>query len=217
MLVALDYVTAALFVLIVLGGVMWLAGFSLFKFLKYLREELPSRPRSHARRHRKAKVVATLGPASSDQDTIRALFEAGADVFRFNFSHDTHQDHQARYDIVRRAGQGTGRPIAVLADLPGPKLRIGTFADGPIKPAAGASFGLDLDDKPGDQNRAGMPYPENFQALKPGVELLLDDGKVRLVVESCAPTHAVTRVVVPGTLSNRKGVSVIGALLPLSG
>jgi pyruvate kinase len=141
------------------------------------------------RRHRKAKIVATLGPASSDQNIIRALFEAGADVFRFNFSHGTHQDHQARYDIVHRVEQETGRPIAVLADLQGPS----------------ASFGLDLDDKPGDQNRVGMPRPEIFQALKPGVELLLDDGKVRLVVESCAPTHAITRVVVPGTLSDRRG------------
>ena len=168
------------------------------------------------RRHRKAKIVATLGPASSDEDTIRSLFEAGADVFRFNFSHGAHKDHQARYDIVRRIEQQTGRPIAVLADLQGPKLRIGTFADGPVKLAAGATFRFDLDDKPGDQNRVGMPHPEIFQALKPGVQLLLDDGKVRLVVETCGPTHAVTRVVVPGALSNRKGVSVVGAVLPLS-
>ncbi|MGB3743778.1 MAG: pyruvate kinase [Xanthobacteraceae bacterium] len=124
------------------------------------------------RRHRKGKIVATLGPASGDEDVIRALFEAEADVFRFNFSHDAHQDHQARYDIVRRVEQETGRPIAVLADLQGPKLRIGTFVDGPIKLAAGASFGLDLDDKPGNQNRVGMPHPEIFQSLKPSVELL---------------------------------------------
>jgi pyruvate kinase len=168
------------------------------------------------RRHRNAKIVATLDPASISDDVIRALFEAGADVFRFNFSHGTHQDHQARYDIVRKVEQETGRPTAVLADLQGPKLRIGTFADGPVKLAAGASFGLDLNDNPGNQNRVGMPHPEIFQALKPGVELLLDDGKVRLVVESCAPTHAMTRVVVAGALSNRKGVSVIGAVLPLS-
>ena len=124
------------------------------------------------RRHRKGKIVATLGPASGDEDEIRALFEAGADVFRSNFSHGAHQDHQARYDIVRRVEQETGRPIAVLADLQGPKLRIGTFADGPIKLVAGASFGLDLDDKPGNQNRVGMPHPEIFQSLKPSVELL---------------------------------------------
>jgi pyruvate kinase len=123
-------------------------------------------------RHRKGKIVATLGPASGDEDEIRALFEAGADVFRSNFSHGAHQDHQARYDIVRRVEQETGRPIAVLADLQGPKLRIGTFADGPIKLAARAPFGLDLDDKPGNQNRVGMPHPEIFQSLKPSVELL---------------------------------------------
>jgi pyruvate kinase len=168
------------------------------------------------RRYRKAKIVMTLGPASIEEDTIRALFEAGADAFRFNFNHGAHQDHPARYDIVRKVEQETGRPIAVLADLQGPKLRIGKFAEGRIKLAAGAAFAPDLDEKPGDQNRVGMPHPEIFQALKPGVGLLLDDGKVCLVAESCAPTHAVTRGVVTGALSNRKGVSVIGARLPLS-
>jgi pyruvate kinase len=124
------------------------------------------------RRHRKAKIVAPLGPTSSDEDIIRALFEAGADVFRFNFSHAAQQDHPARYDIVRWAEHETERPIAVLADQQGPKLRIGTFADGRIKLAAGASFDVDLDDKSGDQNRVGMPHPEIFQAVKPGVKLL---------------------------------------------
>ena len=99
------------------------------------------------RRYRKAKIVATLGSARSDEDTIRALFEAGADAFRFNFSHGAHRDQQARYDIVRKVEQETGRPIAVLADLQGPKLGIGKFADGLIKLAAGASFDLDLDDE----------------------------------------------------------------------
>ena len=123
------------------------------------------------RRYRKAKIVMTLGPASSEEDTIRALFEAGADAFRFNFSYGAHQDHRARYDIVRKVEQETGRTIAVLADLWGPKLRIGKFADGLIKLAAGAPFDPDLDEKPGDQNRVGMPHPEIFQALKPGVGL----------------------------------------------
>ncbi len=119
-------------------------------------------------RHRKAKIVATLGPASSSPETIRTLFEVGADVFRFNFSHGTHEDHQARYDIVRALERETGRPIAVLADLQGPKLRVGTFAEGPIKLRAGELFRLDLDETPGDQHRVGMPHPEIFQALKPG-------------------------------------------------
>src|SRR5438270_1423182 len=167
-------------------------------------------------RHRKAKIVATLGPASSSPEIIRTLFEVGADVFRFNFSHGTHEDHQARYDIVRALERETGRPIAVLADLQGPKLRVGTFAEGPIKLRAGESFRLDLDETPGDQHRVGMPHPEIFQALKPGVELLLDDGKVRLVVESCGPDWAETNIAVGGPLSERKGVTVIGAVLPLS-
>jgi pyruvate kinase len=168
------------------------------------------------RRHRKAKIVATLGPASSSAELVRALFEVGADVFRFNFSHGTHEDHQARYDIVRGLERETGRPVAVLADLQGPKLRVGTFAEGPIRLGVGESFRLDLDETPGDRRRVGMPHPEIFEALKPGVELLLDDGKVRLVVESCGASHAVTRVAVGGALSNRKGVSVVGAVLPLS-
>ena len=169
------------------------------------------------RRTRKAKIVATLGPASSSQAAIRALFEAGADVFRFNFSHGTHEDHQARYENVRAVERETGRPIAVLIDLQGPKLRVGAFAGGRVTLQTGARFRLDLDTAtPGDDSRVGMPHPEVFLALLPGVELLLDDGKVRLVVEACAPGHAETRVAVGGALSDRKGVSVIGAVLPLS-
>src|SRR5580693_6240924 len=144
------------------------------------------------RRHRKGKIVATLGPASGDEDVIRALFEAAADVFGFNFSHGAHQDHQARYDIVRRVERETGRPIAVLADLQGPKLRIGTFADGPIKLAAGALFGLDLDDKPGNQNRVGMPHPEIFQSLKPSVELLAGSMPLVWVCARSSPTSPTT-------------------------
>jgi len=143
------------------------------------------------RRHRKGKIVATLGPASGDEDEIRALFER-ADVFRSNFSHGAHQDHQARYDIVRRVERETGRPIAVLADLQGPKLRIGTFADGPIKLAAGASFGLDLDDKPGNQNRVGIPHPEIFQSLKPSVELLARSMPLVWVCARSSPTSPTT-------------------------
>jgi pyruvate kinase len=169
------------------------------------------------RRTRKAKIVATLGPASSSQAAIRALFEAGADVFRFNFSHGTHEDHQARYEHVRAVERETGRPIAVLIDLQGPKLRVGAFAGGRVTLQTGAAFRLDLDTAtPGDDRRVGMPHPEVFLALLPGVELLLDDGKVRLIVEACGPGHAETRVAVGGALSDRKGVSVIGAVLPLS-
>ncbi|HYZ23742.1 MAG TPA: pyruvate kinase [Rhodopila sp.] len=168
------------------------------------------------KRHRKTKIVATLGPASSCKETIRALFDAGADVFRFNFSHGSHDDHQRRYDAVRDVERETGRPITVLADLQGPKLRVGTFAEGRITLPAGAHFRLDMDRSPGDATRVGMPHPEVFAALAPGVELLLDDGKIRLVVDSCGPAHADTRVVIGGRLSDRKGVSVVGAVLPVS-
>src|SRR3954463_11567257 len=168
------------------------------------------------RRHRNAKILATLGPASSSPEVIRALFEAGADVFRLNFSHGTHEDHKKRYDLIRRIEQETGRPIGVLVDLQGPKLRVSAFANGRITLRPGETFGLDLDGGPGTKERVSMPHPEVFQALAPGVELLLDDGKIRLAVESCGKGHAQTRVLIGGPLSDRKGVSVVGAVLPLS-
>ncbi|HYZ34452.1 MAG TPA: pyruvate kinase [Crenalkalicoccus sp.] len=168
------------------------------------------------RRHRNAKIVATLGPASSSPEVIRGLFEAGADVFRLNFSHGTHEDHRKRFDAIRALEREAGRPIGVLADLQGPKLRVGAFAAGRVELATGAGFGLDLDSGPGDERRVSLPHPEIFAALAPGVQLLLDDGKVRLEVESCGPRQARTRVVVGGPLSDRKGVSVVGAVLPLS-
>jgi pyruvate kinase len=169
------------------------------------------------RRRRNAKIVATLGPVSSSPEMIRALFEAGADVFRLNFSHGTHEDHKRLYDLIRAVEEDVGRPIGVLADLQGPKLRVGTFTAGRVDLATGAEFALDLDGgTPGDEQRVGLPHPEVFAALAPGVELLLDDGKVRLEVLSCGPDRARTRVVVGGPLSDRKGVSVVGAVLPLS-
>jgi len=168
------------------------------------------------RRRRSAKIVATLGPSSSDPDQIRALFQAGVDVFRLNFSHGTHDDHRARFAAIRRLESATGRPIGILADLQGPKLRLGTFAEGPIELAAGAPFHLDLDRQAGDEHRAPLPHPEIFEALQPGTELLLDDGKVRLEVETCGSSFADTRCLVGGTLSDRKGVNVPNAVLPLS-
>jgi pyruvate kinase len=168
------------------------------------------------RRLRHAKIVATLGPASSDLGTIRALFDAGADVFRLNFSHGSHAQHQERLDLIRRVERETGRPIGVLLDLQGPKLRVGTFAAGPIRLEAGAAFRLDLDLAPGDERRASLPHPEIFAALKADTDLLIDDGKIRLRVESRGPDFAATRVVAGGVLSERKGVNVPDVLLPLS-
>jgi pyruvate kinase len=168
------------------------------------------------RRHRNAKIVATLGPASSSPEMIRSLFEAGADVFRLNFSHGTREDHKKRYDLIRAIERDTERPIGVLADLQGPKLRLGTFSEGRVTLKIGDAFDIDLDGGPGDQKRVSLPHPEIFQALSAGIQLLLDDGKVRLEVQSCSPRQARTKVLVGGALSDRKGVSVVGAVLPLS-
>ncbi len=168
------------------------------------------------RRNRNAKIVATLGPASSSEDMIRRLFVAGVDVFRLNFSHGTHAEHQARYDAVRRVEAEFQRPIAILIDLQGPKLRVGKFAGGSVQLEAGAAFRLDLDPTEGDARRVSLPHPEIFAALEPGASLLLDDGKMELKVEDFSASHANTRVVVGGKLSDRKGVNVPGVVLPIS-
>jgi len=168
------------------------------------------------RRQRHAKIVATLGPASSSEAMIRALFVAGADVFRLNFSHGTHEQHRERLDLIRKVEREVGRPIGVLADMQGPKLRVGTFANGPVNLVPGSAFRLDLDGTPGDATRASLPHPEIFAALKPGANLLLDDGKLRLQVKRCGKDFADTEVVFGGPLSERKGVNVPDVVLPLS-
>jgi pyruvate kinase len=168
------------------------------------------------RRNRNAKIVATLGPASSSEDVIRRLFVAGVDMFRFNFSHGSHEEHKERLDIVRRVGREFSRPIGVLGDLQGPKLRVGTFAEGSITLEPEATFRLDLDPAPGDVHRVNLPHPEIFAALRRDATLLLDDGKLALRVEEFGPDHAITRVMVGGRLSDRKGVNVPTVLLPIS-
>jgi len=168
-------------------------------------------------RNRKAKIVATLGPATPERAGIEALFNAGVDVFRLNFSHGSHADHQARAQIIRDLERTSGRPIGILLDLQGPKLRVGTFANGSVQLEAGQSFELDLlRDLAGDATRVALPHPEIFAALKVGSELLLDDGRLRLCVERCDKQSATTRVINGGPLSDRKGVNVPDVLLPLS-
>lgn len=168
------------------------------------------------RRHRKVKIVATLGPSSSDYATIKALFEAGADVFRLNMSHGTHAEQKDRFDLIRKIEDELGRPIAVLADLQGPKLRVGVFANGPHDLAIGDAFRFDLDATPGDATRVQLPHPEIFAALEDGSELLVNDGKIRLKVEKHGADFADCRVTVGGAISNRKGVNVPDVLLPLA-
>ncbi|MFC7333599.1 pyruvate kinase [Rhodocista pekingensis] len=167
-------------------------------------------------RERLTKIVATLGPASSTPEMIRTLFDAGADVFRLNFSHGRQEDHAERLRAIRAIEAEVGRPVCVMADLQGPKLRIGTFRDGPVPIAPGQRFRLDLSPEPGDGTRVGLPHPEIFQAIAKGTDLLIDDGKVRLKVLSCGDDHADTEVLSGTRLSDRKGVNVPNAVLPLS-
>jgi pyruvate kinase len=168
------------------------------------------------RRQRNVKVVATLGPSTTSYEQIRALDEAGAVVFRLNFSHGEHAEHAARMEIIRHIEQEFGRPIGVMADMQGPKLRVGRFENGKVTLNEGDKFTLDLDPSLGDSSRVQLPHKEILQALEPGVALLLDDGRIRLNVMECSSDGAETEVVVGGTLSDRKGVNVPGVILPLS-
>ena len=169
------------------------------------------------KRDRNVKIVATLGPASDGEHMIRKLFEAGADVFRLNMSHGSHEEIRARHAAIRKVERDIGRPIAILADLQGPKLRCGVFVnDEGHTLKNGASFRFDLDATPGDARRVNLPHPEIFAALEPGAGLLVNDGKVRLRVDDCGPDFADCTVIAGGPVSNRKGVNVPDVVLPLA-
>jgi pyruvate kinase len=168
------------------------------------------------RRQRRAKIVATIGPASSDAAMIARLFAAGVDVFRINMSHTSQDRMRELIAMIRGIERDTGRPIGILVDLQGPKLRLGTFIGGAATVANGASFVLDSDPSPGDSTRAYLPHPEIFNAVAPGHTLLIDDGKVRLTVTETDAKRMVTRVEVGGKLSDRKGVSLPETTIPFS-
>jgi len=168
------------------------------------------------RRFRNVKIVATLGPASSDYETIRALHEAGADVFRLNMSHGDHEEIRERHAIIRQVEKDLNNPVGILADLQGPKLRVGVFANEAEELENGAAFRLDLDDTPGDVTRVCLPHREIFAALEVGTTLLVNDGKIRLKVTACGPDFADTEVIAGGTISNRKGVNVPDVVLPVA-
>lgn len=168
------------------------------------------------RRLRSVKILATLGPASDDYEMIHALFVAGADAFRLNMSHGEHSEIRARLEIIRQIEKDTGRPIAILADLQGPKLRCGKFRNGKEKLKAGQKFRMDLDPAEGDKTRVCLPHKEIFDALEPETSLLVNDGKIRLTVDDCGKDFANCTVVVGGTISNRKGVNVPDVVLPLA-
>ena len=160
------------------------------------------------RRQRRTKIVATLGPASSEPAQIARLFEAGADVFRINMSHTPPDRMRALVRAIRDVETDHGRPIAVLVDLQGPKLRIGAFASDAVTLTKGAQFALDADAAPGTAERVHLPHPEILAALEPGHTLLLDDGKIRLTAVETSRERALTRVEVGGKLTARKGVSL---------
>jgi pyruvate kinase len=165
---------------------------------------------------RRTKIVATLGPASDTEKMILDLVRAGVNVFRLNFSHGTHQEHQQRVEMIRNVEQTVGRPIGILIDLQGPKLRIGTFNANKVKLKKKQTFTLFLNDYVGDENGVTLPHKEIFEVLKPGHDLLIDDGKIRLRVKQITATEITTKVIVGGKISDRKGVNVPDTQLPIS-
>jgi pyruvate kinase len=167
------------------------------------------------RRHRRTKIIATLGPASATPEMILLLFQAGADVFRLNFSHGAHEEHAEKIEIIRAIEKKTGRPIGILADVQGPKLRVGKFQSGRVQLQAGQQLTLDMNPLPGDTRRVCLPHPEIIAAAEIGATLLLDDGKLRLRVLRKRDDHLLTEVLNGGVLSDRKGVNVPDVVLPI--
>ena len=168
------------------------------------------------RRQRNIKIVATLGPSSSDYEKIKDLHLAGADVFRLNMSHGTHDEIAKRHKIIRQIEDELSSPIAILADLQGPKLRVGPFKNGIEELTENEKFRLDLKDELGTKDRVQLPHPEIFQALHEGAHLLINDGKIKLMVEKCGPDFADCLVLNGGEISDRKGVNVPDVILPLA-
>ncbi|MEI7573895.1 MAG: pyruvate kinase [Phenylobacterium sp.] len=166
-------------------------------------------------RARRARIVATLGPATRKPEQIVALARAGADVFRVNFSHGEHADHATAIVRVRAAEAEVGRPLAVLADLQGPKIRLGEFLGGRVELTRGQAFRLDRDPAPGDSRRVCVPHPEIFAALRTGADVLLDDGKVRLKVVRFGQDFAETEVISGDILSDHKGLNLPGLAIPI--
>jgi pyruvate kinase len=168
------------------------------------------------RRQRHTKIVATLGPASSDLATIAALFDAGADLFRINMSHTSHEDLGKLVAIIRQVEADVSHPIGILADLQGPKLRVGDMKGGKVVLKEGATITIDQDPAPGTATRISLPHPEIFVAVEIGTTLLVDDGKIRLEVEAKTDASITARIKVGGILTGKKGVNVPDVVLPIS-
>ncbi len=162
------------------------------------------------------KIIATVGPASESPQMLEKLVRAGVSVFRINFSHGTEEEVTARFAAIRALEKKYDISLGILCDLQGPKLRVGTFANGAVQLKEGQAFTLDMTGVPGDETRVTLPHPEIFKAMHPGLELLLNDGLIRLRVERVEGDKALTTVTVGGTLSDHKGVNVPGVKLPIS-
>lgn len=160
------------------------------------------------RRNRRVKILATLGPSSGSREAIEKLFRAGADVFRINMSHADHATLKSLVASIREIEISCNRPIGILADLQGPKHRLGKFAQGKVAIGPGHRIALDSDPAPGDATRVCLPHPEILAALAPGDRILVDDGRVHLKAVTCSPTAVVAEVVTGNALSDRKGVSL---------
>ena len=171
--------------------------------------------RQKLRRRRRTKILATVGPASTTPEMLARLFQIGADVFRLNFSHGTQADHAERIRIIREIEDRFEHPIGILADVQGPKLRVGQFQAGRVHLQTGQKFRLDLDPTPGNATRVALPHPEIIGAAGIGTTLLLDDGKLRLRVARKRADHLEAEVLVGGALSDRKGVNVPDIVLPI--
>lgn len=167
------------------------------------------------RRYRQTKIVATLGPASGSPEMMRALFEAGVDMFRLNFSHGSHEAHARNVETARALEKEFDRPIALLADLQGPKLRLGNFTNGSVDLIEGQDFRFDLDSKLGDETRVELPHPEVIEAMQIGDEILLDDGKVRAEITGKDKNFLSAKIISGSKLSNHKGFNVPGIILPI--
>ena len=167
------------------------------------------------RRNRKVKILATLGPASATAEMIEKLFVAGVDVFRINMSHTSHALLKELHGSIRNVESKLNRPIGILADLQGPKIRIGTFKDKEVQIKAGDTFTFDTDETPGNNKRVYLPHPEIFASVKVGDFLLLNDGRLRVEITGVSPSRIDTTIIFGGTLSNRKGVNLPNTLLPI--
>ncbi|MBU2533113.1 MAG: pyruvate kinase, partial [Alphaproteobacteria bacterium] len=168
------------------------------------------------KRNRRAKIVATIGPATSSEHMIRQMFLAGVDVFRLNFSHGSQDDHATVHGIIRALEKEVARPIGILQDLQGPKIRVGTIKDGRINVQAGETVRFVLEGEAGDRDAIPLPHPEIFASTAPGHRLLIDDGRLHLRVSGFDGDAIVADVIVGGAISNRKGVNVPDAVLELS-